>query len=212
MTSLATVRTSYDHPPLLEEALAADPLQQLQRWLDDALAAKVPEPNAMMLATVTADLQPHARVVLLRGLDAKGLVFFTNYESDKGRQLDAKAQAALTFFWPELARQARIEGMAERVSAAESDAYFASRPRGHQLGAWASEQSRPIASREVLIAREQALEVRYAGKDVPRPPHWGGYRVAPTLIEFWQGQGNRLHDRFRYTREGEGFVRVRLSP
>jgi pyridoxamine 5'-phosphate oxidase len=197
---------------LSEADIAADPLQQFRAWLDEAVAARLYEPLAMTLATATPDGRPAARMVLLRGLD-HGFVFFTNYNSRKGCELAANPRAALTFYWAELHRQVRVEGVVEVVSAAESDDYFQSRPRGHRLAALASPQSQPIASRSVLEERLRELEQQYPGEAVPRPPHWGGYRVVPETIEFWQGRPNRVHDRLRYERQTDGRWRlVRLAP
>ncbi len=209
MVDVTHLRRSYAHVPLREEDTPKEPLALFAKWMDEAAAQ--PEPNAMTLATVDADGQPQARVVLLRGYDARGWVFYTNYESDKARELAAHPRASLLFFWPELTRQIRLCGSVARVSDAESDAYFASRPRGHQLGAWASRQSRTIASREALEAEMRSTEARFPDA-VPRPPHWGGFRLSPSSIEFWQGQENRLHDRLRYVLREGAWQRERLSP
>lgn len=209
--SVSDLRQSYEKNVLLEETAAASPLEQFSQWFDQALQAKVPEPNAMTLATVDSTGQPSARTVLIKGFDARGFVFFTNYESRKGRDLLDNPRAALLFFWQPLERQVRIEGVIEKASAEESDAYFHSRPLGSRLGAWASEQSQPITRAE-LEAREQTFRERY-GDQPPRPPHWGGYRLVPTLFEFWQGRASRLHDRLRYLPDGQGgWVIDRLSP
>ncbi|CAM4061164.1 pyridoxamine 5'-phosphate oxidase [Bordetella muralis] len=209
--SVSDLRQSYEKSVLLEETAAASPLEQFSLWFDQALQAKVPEPNAMTLATVDNTGQPSARTVLIKGFDARGFVFFTNYESRKGRDLLANPRAALLFFWQPLERQVRIEGVIEKASAEESDAYFHSRPLGSRLGAWASEQSQPITRAE-LEAREQTFRERY-GDQPPRPPHWGGYRLVPTLFEFWQGRASRLHDRLRYLPDGQGGWAIdRLSP
>jgi len=209
---LDALRRDYRRDELLEDRIDADPIIQLGRWLDDAIAAGVLEPNAMTLATATSSGAPSARIVLLKGLDARGVVFYTNYESAKGRDLAENPRAALVLFWKELERQVRIEGDVSKVSAAESDAYFSSRPRGSRLGAIASAQSAPIASREALDARLAEVEARYADGEIPRPDGWGGYRVAPRRIELWQGRTNRLHDRIAYVRDGGGWIRQRLSP
>jgi pyridoxamine 5'-phosphate oxidase len=208
----AALRTEYAREGLLESAAHDDPLIQFDQWFSQALAAGVLEPNAMTLATVDADGAPSARIVLLKGFDARGFVFFTNYDSRKGKELTTNPHAALVFFWPELERQVRIRGSVERVSAAETEAYFHSRPLGSQLGAWASPQSAVIASRQELEDRLAALEGEYRGAEVPVPPHWGGFRVAPRTIELWQGRPNRLHDRLLYTRDGDTWRRERLAP
>ncbi|WP_261546456.1 pyridoxamine 5'-phosphate oxidase [Burkholderia multivorans] len=214
MTTLADLRINYSRASLDEADAAPDPFAQFDRWFNEALAAKLPEPNAMTLATVGADGRPSARIVLVKGVDERGFVFFTNYESRKGRDLAAHPYAALLFYWIELERQVRIEGRVEKTSADESDRYFASRPVGSRIGAWASEQSAVIDSRATLEAREKAFSERY-GDDPPRPPHWGGYRVVPDTLEFWQGRPSRLHDRLVYTRDAaapHGWTISRLSP
>ncbi|MBC5815187.1 MAG: pyridoxamine 5'-phosphate oxidase [Candidatus Eremiobacteraeota bacterium] len=209
---IATGRSIYLKSQLREDAVDGDALIQLQRWLDEAYEAKVAEPNAMALSTVDPEGQPSARVVLLRKLDADGLVFYTSYLSRKARAMQHNSRAALLFYWAELERQVRVEGTIEPVSDEQSDEYFASRPRGHQLGAWASEQSEIVESRELLDQRLHQFESRFEGQDVPRPHSWGGYILKPLRVEFWQGRPNRLHDRLLYTREAQQWQIVRLSP
>lgn len=198
---------------LTEDDLLPDPIALVARWFSEAQAAGIPQPDAMTLATATPDGRPSARVVLLKGVDERGFAFFTNYESRKARELDANPRAALVLLWNELQRQVRVTGSVARVGADESDAYFATRPRGSQLGAWASQQSRPLPDRGELDERWAALDARYGGQPVPRPPHWGGYRLDPDEVEVWQGRANRLHDRFAYVRgAGGGWQRTRLQP
>jgi pyridoxamine 5'-phosphate oxidase len=189
-----------------------DPLAQFCAWFARAQAAGLLQPDAMTLATATPDGRPSARMVLLRGLDERGFVFYTNYESRKSGELDANPRAALVFYWPQLDLQVRVEGGVERAAAEESDAYFRGRPRGSRLGAWASPQSRVVPGRAFLEERMAEAEERYAGEEVPRPPYWGGWRVVPEVVEFWHGRPNRLHDRLRYRREGGGWVIERLAP
>jgi pyridoxamine 5'-phosphate oxidase len=208
---IAQLRKSYERAELDESASAADPLQQFERWLGEALAAQLPEPNAMTLATVGANGRPSTRVVLIKGYDARGIVWYTNYESRKGRELAANPQAALQFHWVELERVVRIEGKVGFADAAESDAYYASRPLDSRLGAWASPQSQVIASRATLVANAAKAAAKH-GLNPPRPPHWGGYRLVPDTWEFWQGRKSRLHDRLRYRLEGGAWVRERLAP
>ena len=208
---IADIRSDYALKRLDENDVDADPFRQFHAWLAEALGAQVPEPTAMTLATVDEEGNPSARIMLLKALDERGFVFYTNYESRKGHELAARPRAALTFFWKELQRQVRIEGRVEKVSAAESDEYFAIRPLGSRIGAWASTQSAVIASRPWLEARVKAAEAQY-GDNPPRPPHWGGYRVLPDWLEFWQGRQSRLHDRLAYTREASGWKLERLSP
>ena len=210
-SNLSEQRKSYERDELEEGEAAPDPLRQFETWMGEAFAAKVPEPNAMTLATVGADGRPSTRIVLIKGFDARGIVWFTNYDSRKGRELAVHPFAALQFHWVELERVVRIEGAVERVDAAESDAYFASRPLDSRLGAWASPQSEVIASRGVLVSNA----AKYAAKFLmhpPRPPHWGGYRLKPEAWEFWQGRKSRLHDRLHYRLDGGVWKRERLAP
>lgn len=206
------LREEYEGTPLDEADVAASPIEQFERWFAAATAAGVALANGMTLATVDERGQPAARVVLLKGVDARGFVFFTNYDSRKGRELDATGRAALVFWWPPLSRQVRVEGSVERVSAEESDAYFATRPRESNLGAIASPQSQPVEDRAWLSARVDEARQAWEGKELLRPGHWGGYRVVPHTVEFWQGRRDRLHDRLCYLRDGETWKIVRLAP
>lgn len=209
--NIAELRQEYMRAGLAESEADPDPIRQFERWFEDALRARLPLPNAMTLATVSAAGAPAARAVLLKGIERGGFVFHTNYLSRKGRELEARATACLVFLWSELERQVRIEGGVERVSAQDSDDYFATRPLGARLSAWASEQSKPVPSREMLEKSMEEARRRY-GERPPRPPHWGGYRVLPQAIEFWQGRADRLHDRLLYTRDGGGWRIERLAP
>ena len=209
---LAALRRDYALATLDERDVDADPIRQFERWFADAAAARVPEPNAMTLSTATRDGVPSARIVLLKGVDANGFAFYTDYRSRKGAELAENPLGALTFLWKEIERQVRITGSVSRVSTQESDAYFRTRPLGSRLGAWASHQSAVLASREELEARVQDVIGRFPDGDVPLPPHWGGFRVAPDEIEFWQGRPDRLHDRLLYRRGERGWEISRLSP
>ena len=208
---IADLRKSYDRAELEESASLDEPLAQFDRWMHEAIAAEVPEPNAMTLATVGADGRPSTRVVLIKGYDARGIVWYTNYESRKGRELSVHPVAALQFHWVELERVVRIEGTVTRVSDEESDAYFASRPLDSRIGAWASPQSQVITTRTVLLANAARYAAQFA-LSPPRPPHWGGFRLQPDAWEFWQGRKSRLHDRLRYRQADGRWRRERLAP
>ena len=211
LDDIAQLRKSYERAELDETASKADPLQQFDQWLTEAIAAQVPEPNAMTLATVGPDLRPSTRVVLVKGFDAQGIVWYTNYDSRKGRQLAGNPFAALQFHWVELERVVRIEGRVEKVSDAESDAYFKSRPLDSRIGAWASPQSQVISGRSVLVANAAKYGAQFLLQP-PRPPHWGGFRLVPDTWEFWQGRKSRLHDRLRYRMDQGQWQRERLAP
>ena len=211
MTNIADLRKSYERAELNENASQADPLRQFDAWMQQALQAQLPEPNAMTLATVGDNGRPSTRVVLIKGYDERGIVWFTNYKSRKGRDLAKNAYASLQFHWVELERVVRIEGRVEKVSEEESDAYFRTRPLDSRIGAWASPQSEVIASRAVLVANAAKYGAQFL-LNPPRPPHWGGYRLVPDAWEFWQGRQSRLHDRLRYRWSDTGWVRERLAP
>jgi pyridoxamine 5'-phosphate oxidase len=210
--SLADLRKDYCLAGLLEKDLARDPFRQFEKWFQEAEAAKIPEPNAMVLATATREGRPSARTMLLKNVDGRGFVFYTNYESRKGRELEGNPRVTLLFPWIALERQVIVEGSVTKVAREESEAYFHSRPLASQLGAWASQQSSIVSGRAALEDGFKAVEKKYAGREVPMPPYWGGFRVAPESVEFWQGRRSRLHDRLRYRREKDGWVVERLSP
>jgi pyridoxamine 5'-phosphate oxidase len=211
--NLGDLRREYSRAAFEESNAAADPVEQFRRWFSEASRAEVPEPNAMTLATADAGGRPSARIVLLKSIDDRGFTFYTDYRSRKGRELDANPRAMLVFYWAELERQVRISGPVERVDVATSQAYYRQRPQGSRIGAWASHQSAELPDRATLEAEVARLTAEYAGKEVPLPPHWGGYRLVPDEMEFWQGRQSRLHDRLQYTRQPDAtWRRVRLSP
>ncbi len=209
---IQAIRTDYGKASLDVQSVDKNPLHQFKHWLNDAITAKVLEPNAMNLITIALSGFPTSRIVLLRDVKESGFTFFSNYQSEKGREIEKENRVGLNFFWPELERQVRVAGLVTKLSASESDLYFASRPRKSQIGAWASNQSEPIKSREILELKELEFEAKYLGVDVPRPPHWGGYVVVPEELEFWQGRPSRLHDRLKYTLTNGSWEITRLSP
>ena len=209
---IADIRKDYKLKSLLEEDVKKDPVDQFSVWWEEAVKSDITEVNAMTLATCSLNGMPSARIVLLKGYTKKGFVFYTNYESNKGKELKDNPHAALVFFWKELERQVRIEGTVEKISEAESEAYFQSRPTGSKIGAWASAQSSPIANREEIEKKYLNFSRQFNNTEIPRPPYWGGYIVKPSKIEFWQGRSSRLHDRILYSQQAEGWKIERLSP
>lgn len=212
MQNIAGIRKEYKQQTLLETDVSADPVAQFTKWWDDALKSEIEEVNAMTLATADKNGMPAARIVLLKEFSEKGFVFFTNYNSHKGIELEANPNACLVFFWKELERQVRISGQVKKISTKESDEYFTSRPEGSRIGAWASPQSHVISSREMIEENSRKYQQQFPGGNIPRPLHWGGYSVIPVVIEFWQGRPNRLHDRIRYTLTGSSWKIERLAP
>ncbi len=211
--AIADLRIDYSSQTLLEDSVAANPIAQFQTWWDQVIASEISEPNAMTLATASADGLPSARIVLLKGFDEEGFVFYTNYKSFKATQVKENPKACLVFFWKELERQVRISGIVTRVTEEESDVYFHSRPVGSRIGAWASPQSQPIENREWLEQEFENKKEEFREVEIPRPPHWGGYRVKPVIVEFWQGRFSRLHDRIQYTLDPNGAWKIeRLAP
>lgn len=213
MNDLASLRKEYTKAALDAKSVSQDPISQFTKWFEEAVSAKVPEPNAMNLATVNENGRPASRIVLLKGIENHKLVFYTNYQSRKGKELDQNPACSLTFFWPELERQVRIEGVASRIDEKRSEKYFQSRPRGSQIGAWASPQSSVISDRSLLEERVKQIEAKYKGEEaLPKPNQWGGYEIDPLMIEFWQGRPSRLHDRILYTKDESGWKINRLAP
>jgi len=212
MDELSRMRQEYDAVPLEEQLMAADPLEAFTEWMYDAITFGMKEPNAMTLATATTDGKPSARVVLLKDVNSNGFVFFTNYLSRKGRELTSNPHAALVFDWHDMARQVRVEGRVEKLPAEESDAYFDTRPGNAKIGAWTSPQSKIVKDRDEIEQRRRETEQRFAGKNIPRPDHWGGFLIRPTVMEFWQGRPDRLHDRIVYFKTEEGWSKHRLAP
>lgn len=213
MNDLASIRKDYSKAALDAQSVSQDPITQFTKWFDEAIAAKVPEPNAMNLATINENGRPASRIVLLKGVEDHKFVFYTNYQSRKGKELDGNPACSLTFFWPELERQVRIEGVASRIDEKRSEKYFQSRPRDSQVGAWASPQSSLIADRSLLEERAKQIEAKFKGQDVlPKPNQWGGYEIDPLMIEFWQGRPSRLHDRILYTKDDGVWKINRLAP
>lgn len=211
--NIADIRQDYKKDALSEKDVLSDPLKQFQKWFDEAIVSKVMEPNAMTLATVSESHMPSARIVLLKGIENDGFVFYTNYQSHKGIELAKNPQAALTFFWAELERQVRIQGIVEKVSKEQSEIYFKSRPKDSQIGAWSSPQSAVIVNRDILEARQAELTLKFKDdKVLPKPAQWGGYILKPLVIEFWQGRASRLHDRILYVLEKDKWVKKRLAP
>lgn len=213
MNDLASLRNEYSKAALDAKSVSQDPISQFTKWFEEAITAKVPEPNAMNLATVNKNGGPASRIVLLKGIENHKFVFYTNYQSRKGKELDQNPACSLTFFWPELERQVRVEGVASRIDEKRSEKYFQSRPRGSQVGAWASPQSSVISDRALLEERAKQIEAKFEGEELlPKPNQWGGYEIDPLMIEFWQGRPSRLHDRILYTKDESGWKINLLAP
>jgi pyridoxamine 5'-phosphate oxidase len=213
MKDLGSLRNEYSKAALDVQSVSQDPINQFTKWFEEAIAAKVPEPNAMNLATVNENGRPASRIVLLKGIENYKFVLYTNYQSRKGKELDQNPACSLTFFWPELERQVRVEGVASRIDEKRSEKYFQSRPRGSQVGAWASPQSSVISDRALLEERAKQIEAKYKGEEIlPKPNQWGGYEIDPLMVEFWQGRPSRLHDRILYTKDESGWKINRLAP